>query len=266
MMTATQPLGTRENPDIVVPESTLERGFHRMRRSDCAGAMKAMYNACPVVEFADLKPGSIVSHENGGSGYLSSTTYKIYRVVRHTPSGTQVALKPYPETYEVKLDRRTVRGKFRELSEETFAVLQVSHRMIVEEAIYRGLYIPPIVRREYPELFVDIPERFGFTAPHHYIRTTEAERVAESMFCGNFLRKPTTEKTVLGWIDSAHGKIQEMADYAIRKAATNPDVSEDFDRYTTEFQDNIDFYRWLLPLVSERGVFYIESKPEETES
>jgi hypothetical protein len=115
------------------------------------------------------------------------------------------------------------------------------------------LEVPPEVRREYPALFVEIPERFA-QPPRH----TAAERVRNALNPLWVLRKnPIGPATFHAQIAEAHRQIAILQDTRCQAVAENPDTAADYDQYIADHRRDIDFYRWLRPLVDAGGVFHI---------
>ena len=121
-----------------------------------------------------------------------------------------------------------------------------------QAAVAAGLEVPPEVRRQYPALFVTIPERFA--NGHH----SAVERVTQAL-TPPFRKEPINVKDV-DRMDSneAHKQISSLRCERTRTVALNPDTAQDYDRYIVGHRADIDFYRWLRKLVDVGGVFHLQ--------
>ena len=149
-----------------------------------------------------------------------------------------------------RIYRGSYPGRFIELDADLLVLSGVSHEEIVKAAVAAGLEVPPEVRRQYPALFVTIPERFA--NGHH----SAVERVTQALATA-FRKEPINVKDVDGWIDEAHKQIASLRCERTRTVALNPDTAQDYDRYIVDHRADIDFYRWLRKLVDVDGVFHV---------
>lgn len=151
------------------------------------------------------------------------------------------------------------KGDFIELTAVLRSLLGVTHEAIVTAAVARGLVVPPRVRCEYPALFLDIPDRFA--KPDEWNAKTAAQRVKNTLHSdwgSKWPKKPVNAEAVDLWIETAHARLAHGRNESVRCIAMNRDTEDDYAKVWREFEDLIDFYRWLRPHVSPGGVFYVE--------
>jgi hypothetical protein len=151
--------------------------------------------------------------------------------------------------------RRIYKGSYRgtsvELDADLIALAGVNHEAVVTAAVAAGLEVPPEVRREYPGLFVEIPERFATG------RFSAVERVKQALEPAPFQRKPVSVADVDRFIEQAHCHLATVRCERTRRVALNPDMAPDYDEIIGRNIDDIDFYRWLRRLVDVGGVFHV---------
>ena len=131
------------------------------------------------------------------------------------------------------------------------ALTGITHEMIVTAAVAVGMEVPPEVRRQYPSLFVEIPERF---ANGHF---SAVERVKQALLPAPFQREPVSVADVDKFIEHAHWHLDTLRCERTRRGALNPDMGADYDRMAEGHVNDIDFYRWLRRLMDVGGVFHI---------
>ena len=78
--------------------------------------------------------------------------------------------------------------------------------------------MPPLVRREYPGLFVEIPERFANG------RFSAVERVKQALLPAPFQREPVSVADVDKFIEHAHWHLDTLRCERTRRVALNPDM------------------------------------------
>jgi hypothetical protein len=150
-------------------------------------------------------------------------------------------------------------GTFIELDADLIAISDVKHETVVKAAVDAGLDVPPVVRREYPALFIEIPARFA------QANTTAAQRVANAFSPAWVRREEAMTPTHLdAQIEEAHRQIATLQDTRCQAVIANPDTAEDYDRYIAEHRADIDFYRWLRRLVDVGGVFHVPANGKAT--
>jgi hypothetical protein len=241
-----------------VPKVAFTLGLHEMTSFDMGRKIRAMIDARPSCGFGGLRPGHTYfygkDHYNGP---------RVFRMGEMTPKRTQATVSFYPDGIATRVYAGNFRGvTFLELDDDLVSLTPVSHEMVITEAIARSLPVPPRVRCEYPQLFIEVPERFARTDGPEHMRHTAGERVRDCL-------KPYFSLRVIGpdtvhrWIEEAHRDIARLLCERTRRVAINPAVAEDYDRHIKVDHDNIDFYRWLLPHVSPGGAFHIPDQPEE---
>jgi hypothetical protein len=131
------------------------------------------------------------------------------------------------------------------------ALAGIGHEAVVTAAVAAGLEVPPEVRREYPALFVEIPERFATG------RFSAVERVQQALQPAPFQSEPVSVADVDRWIEQAHFHLATVRCERTRRVALNPDMAPDYDEIVRRNIDPIDFYRWLRRLVDVGGVFHV---------
>ena len=114
--------------------------------------------------------------------------------------------------------RATYTGNFIELDADLRALTGITHETVVKAAVDAGLDVPPIVRREYPGLFVEIPERFANG------RFSAVERVKQALLPAPFQREPVSVADVDKFIEHAHYLLATVRCERTRRAALNPDM------------------------------------------
>lgn len=225
----------------------LRLGFHKMPAFDMAQRCRALLDKRPTCQFTELQPGKT---------YVYKATYgshmELLTVGEVTPKRTQ-AVAVVNGNGPRRIYRGSYDGTFSELDADLVALSPVKHEEVVKVAVERGLNLPPEVRREYPPLFVEIPERFAQPPCH-----TAAERVKNALNPTWILRtEPVGPATFDAQIEEAHRQIAILQDTRCQAVAANPDTAGDYDRYIAEHRADIDFYRWLRRLVDVGAVFHI---------
>ena len=149
-------------------------------------------------------------------------------------------------------------GTFAELDADLVALAGITHEMVVKAAVDAGLDVPPIVRPEYPGLFVEIPDRFANG------RFSAVDRVKQALLPAPFQREPVSVADVDKFIEHAHYLIATARCERTRRAALNPDMGQDYDRIYNDHMDDIDFYRWLRRRLTWAGCFTFLPRPPPT--
>lgn len=226
----------------------LRKGFHKLTAYDMANKCRTMLEKCPTCRFTDLQPGKTYLYKAPYGGHMEMLT-----VGEVTRKRTQAVVGVNGSARRVY--RGAYEGTFCELTADLVALSPVKHEEVVKAAVDSGLDVPPVVRREYPHLFVEIPERFA-QEPRH----SAAERVKNAL-SDSWLRRtsPVSTATLDAQIEEAHRQIAILQDTRCQAVAANPDTAGDYDRYLAEHRADIDFYRWLRRLVDVGGVLYLPS-------
>jgi hypothetical protein len=228
-----------------VPEVAFRKGFHQMVHNEMARECQAMLAACPSCEFEGLE---------AGKSYCYKPSYGEMRLIvvgEVSPKRAKATVSINGSSL-VAIYRGNFHGTFIELSADLRALTGITHEMIVAAAVAAKLDVPPLIRRQYPDLFVEIPERFA--QPRH----SAAERVKNALNPAWVLRtEPVGPVTLDGQIEEAHRQIAILQDTRCQAVVANPDIDTDYDRYIAEHRADIDFYRWLRRQVDIGGVFYI---------
>ena len=232
----------------------LGKGFHKLTAYDMAAKCRAMLEARPTCEFATLEPGKTYCYKPS-----YGSRFELVTIGEVTPKRTQ-AVAAVNGDGPRRIYKGSYEGTFSELDADLIALSPVKHEEVVKAAVERGLDLPSEVRREYPPLFVEIPERFAQPPCH-----TAAERVKNALNPTWVLRKePVGPATFDAQIEEAHRQIAVLQDTRCQAVAANPDTAGDYDRYIAEHRADIDFYRWLRRLVDVGGVFYIPAETSAT--
>ena len=227
-----------------IPEVAFRKGFHRMVANDMARECRAMLDACPTCDFEGLEAGKSYCYKP------SYGTPALVVVGQTTPKRRQ-AVASVNQGAPRRIYKGDYYGNFVELDADLRALTGITHETVVKAAVDAGLDVPPIVRREYPGLFVEIPERFAngrFSAP---------ERVKQALQPAPFQREPVSVADVDKFIEHTHYLMATMRCERTRRTALNPDMAVDYDRYLKDNLDDIDFYRWLRRLIDLGGVFHV---------
>jgi hypothetical protein len=223
----------------------LAKGFHRVVANDMARECRKMLDACPTCQFEGIEAGKSYCYKP------SYGTAALVVVGEVTPKRTQAIAsvnggeprRIYKGSYNC--------GTFIELDADLRALTGITHEMIVKAAVDAGLDVPPEVRRQYPALFVEIPERFANG------RFSAVERVAQALQPAPFQRESVSVADVDEFIEHAHYLLATVRCERTRRVALNPDMAVDYDRMVSDNVDDIDFYRWLRRQIDVGGVFYI---------
>jgi len=222
----------------------LRKGFHKMIANDMARECRAMLDAGPTCEFDGLEAGKSYCYKP------SYGTPALVVVGQTTPKRRQ-AVASVNQGEPRRIYKGDYYGNFIELDADLRALTGITHEAIVKAALDAGLDVPPIVRREYPDLFVEIPERFANG------RFSAVERVKQALQPAPFQREPVSVADVDKFIEHTHYLMATMRCERTRRTALNPDMAVDYDRYLKDNLDDIDFYRWLRRLIDLGGVFHV---------
>jgi len=232
-------------------EIALRKGFHTMIAFDMGRKCQAALDACPTCDFAALEPGKTYCYKSTTGACRELLT--IGEVTQVTSKRTQAVVIPNHggprRIYKGDYDGY---GTFIELSDDLRLLSDTAHENIVAAAVAAGLEVPPEVRREYPALFVVIPERFAQS------NTTARQRVVNA-FSPSWVKrdKALTPETLDEQIEETHRQIAKLQDTRCQAIIGNPDTAADWDQYLDDYRKDIDFYRWLRRLVDVGGVFHI---------
>jgi len=223
----------------------LRKGFHKLPAYDMAAKCRAMLDARPTCEFAGLEPGKTYCYKPS-----YGNRFELVTVGEVTPKRTQ-AVASIDGREPRRIYKGSYTGTFAELDADLRALAGVTHETVVKAAVDAGLDVPPLVRREYPGLFVEIPERF---ANGHF---SAVERVKQALLPAPFQREPVSVADVDKFIEHAHWHLDTLRCERTRRGALNPDMGADYDRMAEGHVNDIDFYRWLRRLMDVGGVFHV---------
>jgi len=235
---------TESKRDNGIPEVAFRKGFHRMTANDMARECRAMLDACPTCEFEGLEADKTYAFKP------SYGTPQLVTVGQTTPKRRQ-AVASVNQGAPRPIYKGDYYGSFIELDADLRALTGITHEEIVAAAVAAGMEVPPEVRRQYPGLFTEIPERFANG------RHTAVERVTQSLTPPMFAPGPVSVANIDAWIAAAHESIASLRCERTRRVALNPATAGDYDQYLDGYRDDIDFYRWLRALVDVGGVFHV---------
>jgi hypothetical protein len=230
----------------------LRKGFHKMTAYDMAAKCRAMLDARPTCAFAALEPGNTYCYKPP-----YGNRFELVTVGEVTPKRTQ-AVASVDGREPRRIYKGSYAGTFAELDADLVALAGITHEMVVKAAVDTGLEVPPVVRREYPGLFVEIPERFANG------RFSAAERVKQALMPAPFQREPVSVADMDKFIEHAHYLIATARCERTRRAALNPDMGQDYDRMYSDHMGDIDFYRWLRRQIDVGGVFHLPAAEKAT--
>jgi len=223
----------------------LRKGFHAMPANDMAREARAMLDARPTCEFNGLEPGRTYCYKPP-----YGDRFELVVVEEVTPKRTQ-AVASVNGGGTRRIYKGSYRGTFVELDADLIALAGINHEAVVTAGVAAGLEVPPEVRRQYPSLFVEIPERFANG------RFSAAERVKQALQPAPFQREPVSVADVDRFIEHAHYLLATVRCERTRRVALNPDMAVDYDRMVDDNVSDIDFYRWLRRQIDVGGVFHI---------
>lgn len=219
----------------------LARNFHSRIQNEMATELQKLITSQPIVAFDRLTSGQVVYFKpRYGKGD------EILEVIKLLPSGKMVDTKVYGDGREKRIRPNNYHGAFYLMNDETLSFVGMTHEGVVKEAMQRGLPIPPSVRIYYPNLFVVLPERF---------KPERLERILKPEW-----HRVMTAEIVDQMIAEHHKSIAQLQEEMPKAVVLNPSVRSDYDGYINNRKEDIDFYRWLRPLVDAGGVFYVESE------
>ena len=222
----------------------LRKGFHRVVANDMARECRAMLDARPTCQFEGVEEGKSYCYKP------SYGTPALVVIGEVTPKRTQ-AIASVNGGEPRRIYKGSYTGTFIELDADLRAMTGITHQMIVKAAVDAGLDVPPEVRQQYPDLFVEIPERFSNG------RFSAVERVKQALQPAPFQREPVSVADVDKFIEHAHYLLATARCERTRRAALNPDMAVDYDRMAKDHIDDIDFYRWLRRQIDLGGVFHV---------
>lgn len=229
-------------------EHTIKNNFHKMTKYEIGVCCQERINSLTKFGFSEIKPNTVIyRHRYQDRG-------NIFVVHSVTPSGKQVVVSNYSPDAEGQSQYKIYSGTyghymFSEISGDDLLLIGLDHEEIIRFAVESGLNseIPAKVKIEYPELFVDISDRF---------LVTRVKNTLGVSWCG---RKFATEAQVIEWIEERHTDVRKLDEYIPVVRTKNPNNVQDWERYRDGYREDIDFFRWLQPHVSVGGVFYIEN-------
>jgi len=237
--------------DVPPPEIAFKWGYHRMTSPEMAADLRKRIEKIPALAFSEMQVGATYLYRPGygsdqGLVCLNMTPSKKQADVRKLGKNDSVVIRIHAASY---------RGKFQNLVPNGISTLfGVTHEAVVKLAVRRKLDVPVPVRREYPELFIKIPERFE-RGLHGETKAIRVRRALESHF-----GKSNSVTDFEAIIASHHNSIREQTEESVRMIHLNPKLKNDYRTYIDDHKASIDFYRWLIPHVSPGGVLCVEKE------
>lgn len=257
-------------------DEAVRRGFHELIAAEMGQRVREMINARPAAAFADLAAGAVylygVRSSDGDPRWSHDHCVQVFRVVRTTAGGKQAVVRYWHDGLFGDKDDRAYAGNYRnpcvELDDVLVRLLGVGHRAVVEAAVSRGLVVPPIVRCEYPELFVEIPERFALKESPTRQAEDAASRVRNALAerRRGYPSRALVARDVDRWVRDVRERLRLFLDGATCTAGGKSDLAEKwYAEAEQDFHAQVDFCAWLRPLVASGGVFYV-GEPELPEA
>ena len=233
------------------PEIAFKWRYHEMTRGAMSADLRKRISKIPEQLFSDMQVGVTYLYQ---PGYGSDQVFVCLNI---TPSRKQADVRKLcgNGSVDFRIHAASYRGKFLNLLPNGIStLLGVTHESIVKEAARRKLDVPVPARREYPALFVSIPDRFE----RHLHRETKADRVKNAL--ESHFGKTSTLADYKNIITEHHRDIRQLLEESIRMIHLNPALESDYQNYINDHKDSVDFYRWLIPHVSPGGVFCVEQE------
>lgn len=229
----TETTKTDQNYDYAI-----NRGFHQKTAFEMADEIKRMIAQQPQVKFEELEVGQVVYYDSG-----SYSRHQVLRVLKTTPARKLADVAAIDGKYKFRAARGKYYGSFSVLNAELVSFVGLTHEAIIKEAMCRDLEIPARVRIHYAEIFVTQPERFRAGRLNEFITPQWGRAV--------------TAKAIDEAIKDTHQRIQQLQEGRTKSLAINPPHSKDYDEFIEKAISDLDFYRWVRPLVEQGGVFYL---------
>lgn len=219
----------------------IAREFHRLTAFEMAETIKKLIAAQPQVSFEQLEAGQVVYY-----GQTYSSRQEVLRVMKTTPARKRADVEAIDGSYKFRAAKGSYYGVFSVLNDELISFVGLTHQMVVEEAMRRGLEIPARVKVRYAEMFVEQPSRF------------RRGRLTE--FMQPSWGKAVTAESINAMIANSHDTIRKMEEARVKSVAMNPAHGLDYDIFIAGAMGDLDFYRWVRPLVEPSGVFYLNGE------
>ncbi len=223
----------------------LRKGFYKLTAYDMAAKCRKMLDARPTCEFAAVEPGKTYCYKPS-----YGNRFELLTIGEVTPKRTQ-AVASVDGREPRRIYKGSYTGTFAKLDADLVALAGITHETVVKAAVDAGLDVPPVVRREHPQLFIEIPERFASG------NWSAVERVKQALKPAPFQREPVSVADMDGFIEHAHHLLEHVRCERTRRGALNPDMGQDYERMAEGHVNDIDFYRWLRRLVGVGGIFHI---------
>ena len=238
-------------------ETAFRLGFHQMTPRGMAKMIHVMLAACSQYKFEELKKSELPAlfYVKSNSSYSQAETLVVYSV---TAKAGQATASRWPNPAQSKIYKSNHKYEiFYALTPDLQNLLGVTHEQIVTAAVETKLQIPVQVRILYPQLFIEIPEGI------------ETERVRKAL-SPDWTRADenglyTTPEMVIAAIEEEHTAIKRWTELnSLFVKQPDPKIArklvEDNERIAQSHFHNIEFYRWLEPLVQPGAVFGTEKK------
>lgn len=220
----------------------IQREFHRKTPFEVADEIKRLIAEQPKVDFEQLEAGQVVFYKPS-----YSNNSQVLRVVKTTPKRKLADVESVDGSRRFRAAQGSYYGQFSVLNDELISFVELKeHWSVIEEALRRGLEIPARVRVQYAEKFIEQPSRF------------RTGRLAE--FIMPQWGKSVTAKAIDEAVSDTHKRIRQLEEGRTKSLAINPPHSKDYDEFITKAIEDLDFYRWVRPLVEPSGVFYLNGE------
>jgi hypothetical protein len=247
---------TEYNTNMTITQLTkaIENNIHTKSQYDFGLWVEQQLDSLPTYTLDMLATRVInfpclVMETSMSGGYFSHRSRTILTLHKFTPSKTQAIVSNYNNhSNQYKITRKSS-GTFSIIPEDLVWLIGLNdHKRIVEFALEKNLNIPASVRVEYPELFIDIPQ---WVKEDHNKQFTKLLNGKGYWKYDRLL--PTNLESMIEEKIKYVGKLQfEMESASLR----SPNSRGDYEKLISDNMRTIELYRWLIPHISEGGVFY----------
>lgn len=220
------------------------RQFHTKTAFEMSTELRGLIDAQPVTKFTELQAETTYFYKPSYGNGESVCTVK-----RLLPSKKMADVVFYGELNPRRITPTRYHGTFRPLPDGLHDWLSTTHEQVIDAAIAQGLEVPARVRVYYPEKFTELPERFSLKQLQDALRPQWSQYL--------------TAEAVATMIEERHKGIRRLDLELPKVTALNPAHVQDYERYIANHNADIDFYRWLQPLVAEGGVFYVSGEKSQ---
>lgn len=233
--------------------------FYRMTPQQMSSQIRDLLDFCPTYTFESLRSCKTlpqVFYVKSDSSYSHAEVLMIHTI---SPKGGQATVSRWPNQVQTKIYKGNYYyKKFYALTSDLIQLLGITHEEIVKTALADGYKIPVQIRILYPEMFVELPdgidkERLRKALSPDFVRLDEENGIY------------TTPETIVAAIENEHAAIKrwmQLNSLFVKEPNTEDaqNTIADRERIAQDHFHNIEFYRWLLPLVQPGAVFRTEKK------